>query len=91
MLHPFFCRFRRVLLLLILFVTSLGIRVEYYPNITLELSRSIHIVKHNNIYVIYKVLVYVQYKRLSHVHTPTPCILHKYSCVFDYHIYIYMN
>jgi len=30
------------------------------------------------------------YKRLTEmfVHTLTPCILHKYSCVFDCHIYM---
>ena len=52
-------------------IQSLGVPS---PLCILELSRQIHIEcqsKYNYVYVIYKVFV----------HTPTPCILHKHSCV----------
>ena len=52
--------------------------------IDLSDSRQIHIEcqsKHNYICVIYKVLVYVQTSQPPFVHTPTPCMLHNYSCV----------
>ena len=55
------------------------------------LSWQIHIEwqsKHNYIYVIYKVLVYVP---KMFVHTLTPCISHKYSCVLTAILYEFVN